>query len=82
MIESLATALLGAVLLYWIVGIPVAIEFVSRRLALSDPAARGSGLGFRLLILPGAIALWPLLLSWRRRTSPEAESTAHREAAR
>jgi hypothetical protein len=32
-----------------------------------DAAARGSGLGFRLLITPGIVALWPLVaLAWRR----------------
>ena len=28
-----------------------------------DPAATGAGRGFRVVILPGAAALWPLLLS-------------------
>ena len=30
-----------------------------------DPAVRGAGLGFRFLLLPGLILLWPLLvLAW------------------
>ena len=27
-----------------------------------DPAARNAGFGFKLIILPGLIVLWPLLL--------------------
>lgn len=29
-----------------------------------DPSARGAGLGFRLLILPGMVVLWPVL-AWK-----------------
>ena len=50
----------------------------------TDPAARGASLGFRLAILPGAAALWPLLaLHWARgdREPPEPRD-AHRDAAR
>ena len=32
-----------------------------------DPAARGTGWGFRLLVFPGVVALWPLLaVRWMR----------------
>ena len=31
-------------------------------LARRDPAVRGAGLGFRFLLLPGMILLWPLLV--------------------
>lgn len=27
-----------------------------------DPLVKGSSVGFRLIILPGVVALWPLLL--------------------
>ncbi|MGE0638904.1 MAG: hypothetical protein AB7G12_03385 [Thermoanaerobaculia bacterium] len=48
-----------------------------------DPAARGASRGFRLIVLPGAVALWPLLLRrWVRGAPPPAESNAHRRAAR
>ena len=40
-----------------------AIFFLSRGLEKMDTAAHGSGWGFRLIILPGTIVLWPVLLS-------------------
>ena len=48
-----------------------------------DPAARGATLGFRLLLLPGAAALWPYL-AWRwlrGAAGPPEEKNAHRSAA-
>lgn len=48
-----------------------------------DPVARDSTLGFRLLILPGVVALWPLLaLRWAAGSAhPPRETTAHRRRA-
>jgi hypothetical protein len=44
-----------------------AAAFVIRGVQRVDPAAKGAPLGFRLLILPGCAALWPLLLGrWMR----------------
>jgi len=44
-----------------------AIAFVTKGVVRVDPVASGAGWGFRLLILPGAAALWPLLLRrWLR----------------
>lgn len=47
-----------------------------------DPDARGAGLGFRVLVLPGAALLWPLL-AWRlaRGAAAPAERTAHKLVA-
>jgi len=48
-----------------------------------DPNARGAGLGFRLLILPGSAALWPLLLRrWIAGSPPPAERNTHRDMAK
>jgi hypothetical protein len=47
---------------YALAGLLFAIAFVVRGVAAIDPIARGAGIGFRLLILPGAAALWPMLL--------------------
>jgi hypothetical protein len=60
--------------------VPFAFRFVNRL----DPDARDGSLGFRLLIIPGAAALWPLLLRrvLRRDGSRPVECTAHRRAAR
>jgi len=47
---------------YAVAGFVFALAFLSIGIARLDPAARGSGLGFRLMILPGVMVLWPLLL--------------------
>jgi hypothetical protein len=48
-------------------GIVFACVFHAVGITRVDPAARGAGLGFRLLVTPGVIGLWPvLLLRWRQ----------------
>jgi hypothetical protein len=52
---------------YAVAGLVFASAFVIWGVQRVDPAAKGAPLGFRLLILPGCAALWPLLLSrWMR----------------
>jgi hypothetical protein len=52
----------GVLAVYALVGVVFAIAFVMRGIERVDPVAHGSGLAFRLLVLPGAAALWPVLL--------------------
>ncbi len=54
------------------VGVLFALAFGTRGVQDIDPAARGVPLSARLLVLPGAAALWPLLLwKWlQRQASP------------
>ena len=53
------------------VGVLFAVPFAFVGAARIDPDAAGATLGFRLLILPGAAALWPVLLvRWRRGGPP------------
>jgi hypothetical protein len=49
-----------------------------------DAHADHGSWGFRLLIIPGAAALWPLLIHrwWRGLRHPPEECTAHRRAAK
>ena len=49
-------------LAYGAVGLLFAMFFVSRGVTRLDPIAKNAGLGFRLIIFPGAAALWPVLL--------------------
>lgn len=49
----------GAV--YALVGLLFGVWFVTIGVTRFDPAARGTSPLFRLLILPGCVALWPLL---------------------
>ncbi|MHC5211848.1 MAG: hypothetical protein ACYTG2_14100 [Planctomycetota bacterium] len=76
--------IVGAAGIYLAIGLVFALAFVWRGVSRVDPAAAGGSLGFRLLIVPGAAALWPLLLrrwmSGARR--PPAPRDPHRLAAR
>ena len=57
-----AELFVGALMLYAAMGVLFAIAFVSRGVSQVDGQAAGAGLGFRLIILPGVTALWPVLL--------------------
>ena len=52
--------LLGA---YAAAGIFFAAVFLILGITEVDPISKGSGIGFRLIILPGVAALWPLMLT-------------------
>ena len=56
------TAVLNGVALYAAAGAVFAGAFLLLGITRIDNGAKGAGLGFRLLILPGLIALWPLML--------------------
>lgn len=68
---QIAASIALALSAYAAAGILVGLAFVFRGVSRVDHAAAGAGLGFRLLILPGAAALWPLVLIVWRRTSRE-----------
>lgn len=81
MIAAAFLILLG---LYLACGFLFALAFALAGAKRIDPhAARGSW-GFRLLITPGAMALWPLLMRrWSKgMQEPPEERTAHRLAAK
>ena len=82
MLETLATVLVIAIGLYMAVGIVFAIWFAWRGANRVDPSAREGSWGFRLLILPGSAALWPLLMRRLRTGDSLQERNAHRDAAR
>ena len=60
-IETVALVLEGLAL-YAAFGFLFALAFLTVGIGRVDPSARGSGLGFRLTILPGVVALWPMML--------------------
>ena len=80
MIAVVFCLLLG---LYLACGLVFAVPFALTGVAKIDPHAVGSGWGFRLLIVPGALLLWPWLLRrWLRGPhSPPEERNAHRQAS-
>lgn len=82
MSHAVANALVLAGLAYLAAGVLFAVPFVARLVNRLDPDAAGGTLGFRLLILPGCAALWPLLLVrvLRRDRTPPLERGPHRTA--
>ena len=60
--------LLGA---YLALGACFAVAFAAWGAHAIDPAGKGMPVSARLMVLPGATALWPLLLvKWLRRQPP------------
>jgi len=67
MSETVAKASVYFLEAYAGLGLIFALPFVFIGVQHLDSEAQGSGVGFRLLILPGAAALWPMLLyRWAR----------------
>lgn len=81
---AIAQLIVGIIGAYAAVGLLFAPFFVVRGVARVDSSAQGAGVGFRMIILPGVVAFWPLLATrWVRGTKePPLENTAHRRAAR
>lgn len=62
---DLATTLVHGFYGYLALGAIFALAFVTRGAAVIDEKAGPGTRGFKLLLVPGAIALWPvLLLKW------------------
>src|SRR5687767_4994140 len=80
MIAALFLILLG---LYLAGGLVVAIPFALVGARKIDPHAAHGSWGFRLLIIPGAMVFWPLLLRrWIRGIKqPPEEVNAHRRSS-
>ncbi len=70
-----AEVILFGAFVYALCGLAVGVPFVLRGVDRVDEAARGAPVGFRLLILPGTVALWPLMAAkWIHATRPGAHS--------
>lgn len=65
MTDELASSIVMGFGLYLAVGVLVALIYLFGGVGRIDPAAKGKGMPFRarLLIMPGIIGLWPLMLS-------------------
>lgn len=62
--------------IYLGLGILFAVGFVVWGIERIDPATRGTTFGFRMLLVPGAAALWPLLAVYWRRSRANTAFTA------
>jgi len=80
MSETLAQAFVYGLTAYAGLGLVFALAFVLSGVQRLDSEARGAGIGFRLLILPGVAAFWPMFLRrWALGiTEPPVEKNPHR----
>ena len=80
MLEIFAKAFVYNLTVYAGLGLAFAVLFVCSGVQRLDSEAQRSGIGFRLLILPGVAAFWPMFLyRWTRRIAePPAEKNPHR----
>lgn len=80
MYERIAGIFVVTLLTYAAAGFLFAIPFVIFGVQRIDPEARGTKLGFRLLIIPGITAFWPLILKrWLSgAVEPPLERNPHR----
>ena len=83
MAETIANILVLLLGVYMGIGLIFSIPFVLKGAGKIDSTAAGGTIGFKLLIIPGAIAFWPLLANrWRKKTGePPEEKNPHRIAA-
>jgi len=69
----IAIFLLSALAVYLSLGVVFALAFVLLGVEKVDATAHASTPGFRLIIIPGAILLWPVLLrKWLKAVKKEA----------
>ena len=67
---------------YVVLGLLFAVPFLTRGVGRVDPHVERSGVALRLILLPGTLAFWPLLLNhWARGLALPVERTAHRDRA-
>ncbi len=81
--SMIAETLLIAAGIFLLCGVVFAVPFVLTGVKRIDPRAAHGSWGFRILIFPGTIFLWPLLAKrWLSGANePPEERNAHRDAA-
>jgi hypothetical protein len=80
MLETFAKAFVYTLAVYAGLGLVFAVPFIWLGVQRLDSEAQGSSIGFRLLILPGVAAFWPMLVHrWMRGiVEPPREKNPHR----
>jgi hypothetical protein len=67
---QVAELFVGGLVAYALTGTVFAVAFVLFGIHRVDPLAEHSPIGFRLIVIPGVTAFWPLLLGrWLRAVS-------------
>jgi len=72
MSDSIAIIFLSMLAAYLAPGLCFALAFVFRGISTIDPGTAHAPLGFRVILIPGAAALWPWLLRRWIRNAKEA----------
>ena len=67
-----AELLVNGLAVYGLAGAVFAVAFVMMGIQRVDSVAEHAPLGFRLIVLPGVAALWPLLLVRWLRSAPRS----------
>ncbi len=62
MFQALVTVFFILLLVYLICGVVFTFFFLARGLQKVDEDVPGSSWGFRIIIIPGCIVLWPVLM--------------------
>ncbi len=80
MLETIAKVIVYPLVVYACLGLVFAVPFVWLGVHRLDSDAQGSGIGFRLLILPGVAAFWPMFFYRLMRgiVEPPIEKNPHR----
>lgn len=79
--EVVVTIALAAVAAHGLIGLAVAAWLLAGRIREIDPGLAEAGIGVRFVLLPGMVALWPLILArWQRRQrEPDGAAVAPAE---
>lgn len=80
--EAVIEWILSLLGIYLAIGFLVAVPFAWKGATKIDPAAADGTWGFKLLVIPGAMVFWPLLLHrWLKAVPQPEECSAHRRLA-
>lgn len=72
MLETISTVVVILVGVYAGVGLLFAVPFLLRGAGRLDSSARQGSGGFRVIIFPGVVALWPFL-AWKWRLATRSD---------
>jgi hypothetical protein len=62
------------VLIYLLLGVFFVVPFLLKGLTKIDKGAHGGTIGFKIIIIPGVIVFWPILLNkWIKANATEAQ---------
>jgi len=69
---GIAEIILIIVALYLLLGVVFVIPFLTKGLTKVDEGAQGGTIGFKIIIIPGVIVFWPVLLNKWMKASRES----------